>query len=202
MGRIKSLSRYIQRCDGVIRYKKGKYINPIVNADGYLQCKLCKEGKYKTVKVHRIVAETFIENPNNYPEVNHKDCNRQNNCVDNLEWKSHIENVQYSADLGHYKKPHGKENWNYKGTTLKEYYAAHPEDKLKLSRPGSQNGRSRPIRMIMENAILDFDYVGECVKYLIDHDIINDVKYDSLHTRIIERLRTGKSYRGLTFFDK
>lgn len=153
------------------------------------------------MKVHRIVADTFIENPNDLPEVNHKDLNRQNNHVDNLEWISHLDNIKHSSNLGRYKKPCGSDNWNYGNKTLKKYYEQYPLEKKKLSRPGEQNGRARKVRLLCGDDILDFMYVGECAKYLLDNNIISNIKYDSLHTRIIERLRTGKPYRGLTFLD-
>ena len=55
-------------------------------SDGYLQVGLRKDGKQTMFRVHRLVANAFIENPNNLPVVNHKDENKQNNNVDNLEW--------------------------------------------------------------------------------------------------------------------
>lgn len=198
-GNIKSLDRYIIRKDDKMYFVKGKLLVPQLNDDGYLQCKLCKHGKYKTIKVHRIVAMAFIENPNNFPEVNHKDCNRSNNHIENLEWTTHKDNVIHSTNLGHYKKPTGKDNWNYGGTKLKEYYKQNPDEKMKLSRPGSQNGRACPIRMIINNKETHFTYIGECVKYLLDNNIVCGLKYDSLHTRIVERLRTEKSYKGIKF---
>lgn len=200
-GRIKSLDRVVIKSNGVSQLKHGKIINGILNNDGYLQCKLCKDGKYKTVRMHRIIAQTFIDNPNNLPEVNHKDCNRQNNYVENLEWVSHLENIQHSTKLGHYKKPCGEQNPNYRNTKLKEYFALHPEEKKKLSRPGQQNGRAHPIYMKINNDSLYFSYIGECVKYLIKNDIVTNVKYDSLHSIILKKLNTGKEYRGLTFYD-
>lgn len=201
-GNIKSLDRYVIKSNGVHQIKYGKLLEPHMNKDGYLQCKLCKDGKYKTIRVHRIVASVFIPNPNNLPEVNHKDCNRNNNHVDNLEWSTHKENVAYSTKLGHYKKPIGKDNWNYAGTKLKKYYEDHPDEKIKLARPGAQNGRARPMIMIMNGKTIKFKYIGECARYLIENNIITDLKYDSLHTRIVERLRTGKPYRGLKFIKK
>ena len=55
---------------------------------GYLQVNLWKNGEYKTCLVHRLVAQTFLPNPENLPQVNHIDENKENNRVDNLEWKS------------------------------------------------------------------------------------------------------------------
>lgn len=201
-GNIKSLDRYVIKSNGVSQLKHGKLLEPQANHDGYLQCKLCKDGKCKTIRVHRIVASVFIPNPNNFPEVNHKDCNRNNNYVENLEWSTHKANVEYSTILGHYKKPIGKDNWNYGGTKLKNYYKNNPDEKIKLGRPGAQNGRACPMIMIMNDKTIEFKYIGECAKYLIENDIITDVKYDSLHTRIVERLRTGKTYKGLKFIKK
>lgn len=65
------------------------------NTDGYKIINLRKDGKNKLYLVHRLVAMTFIPNPNNYPIVNHKDENKENNSVDNLEWCTHIYNLNY-----------------------------------------------------------------------------------------------------------
>lgn len=62
---------------------------------GYKQVGLYKNKKCKHLYVHRLVAETFIPNFNNLPLVNHKDENRQNNCVDNLEWCTNQYNLKY-----------------------------------------------------------------------------------------------------------
>ena len=62
----------------------------------YLFVILYKDKKHKIYKVHRLVAETFIPNPNGYPCINHKDGNKLNNCVDNLEWCSYSYNNTYN----------------------------------------------------------------------------------------------------------
>ena len=201
LGNLKSLDRYITRNDGITYLKRGKIIQPVENKDGYLQCKLCRDGECHTTRVHRIVANAFIANPNNLPEINHKDCNRKNNHVDNLEWTTHLENVQYSTNLGHYKTKSGAENPNYGNTKLKKFFKENPEEKMRQSRPGSQNGRAKKICMIIDGKELYFDYVGACAQYLLDNNIVSNIKYSSLHARILERLRNKKPYHGLTFYD-
>ena len=56
----------------------------------------------QNVKIHRLVAKAFIPNPNNYPQVNHKDFNTQNNCVENLEWCTAQYNAIYSSNAGRF----------------------------------------------------------------------------------------------------
>lgn len=59
--------------------------------------RLRKNGEQRRYSVHRLVAETFIENPNNLPEVNHKDENKLNNSVENLEWCDRVYNINYGT---------------------------------------------------------------------------------------------------------
>lgn len=80
--------------------KKDTPLSPGISKDGYLRVVLCENGKPHTKKVHRLVAETFIPNPCNKPEVNHIDGNKQNNRVTNLEWCTHQENVRHAFATG------------------------------------------------------------------------------------------------------
>ena len=61
---------------------------------GYLRLNLCKDGKFKLFQIHRLIALHYIPNPHNYPEVDHKDRNRQNNSIDNLRWVNRSMNQQ------------------------------------------------------------------------------------------------------------
>lgn len=78
-------------------YNKNSFIDPNSYSHGYKQIQLWKKGIPKSFRWHRLIAMTFIPNPNNLPEVNHKDENKLNNCVDNLEWCDANYNVNYGT---------------------------------------------------------------------------------------------------------
>lgn len=97
MGRIKSIDRYVPRKNGKLQHVYGRIMIPFDNGRGYKQVYLSKNGISKVHYVHRLVAVHFIENPNNFLEINHKDEDKANNCVDNLEWCTHKYNVNYGT---------------------------------------------------------------------------------------------------------
>ena len=87
-------------------YKNGKvkYLKPMVTNKGYLCVELWKKSKRKRVKVHRLVAQAFIPNPDDLPQVNHKDLDKRNNHVDNLEFISNRDNCIHYHMNKHKKK--------------------------------------------------------------------------------------------------
>ena len=85
-GRVKSLYKGSERI-----------LKPHDNGRGYLRVHLTKENTSKNIRVHRLVALAFIPNPNNLPEINHRDENKKNNCVENLEWCDRGYNVNYGT---------------------------------------------------------------------------------------------------------
>ena len=88
------------RCTNYKMTGKTKELTAGEKAGGYLQLRVKIDGKLKTVVVHRLVAEAFIPNPENKPEVNHKDGNKKNNHIDNLEWATRSENIQHAVTAG------------------------------------------------------------------------------------------------------
>lgn len=77
--------------------RKEKVLKPTKNKDGYLRVGLCKQGKRKMYLVHRLVTSAFIENPNNYEQINHRDEQKTNNHVTNLEWCTRSYNINYGT---------------------------------------------------------------------------------------------------------
>ena len=125
--------------DGQIKWN-GKIREPHLNADGYPVVSVKTPRGWRAFNVARMVAIAYIPNPEGLAEVNHKDYNRQNFSIDNLEWISHADNVRYSTC--NYPDRHGENNSNYGNHKLHERYQADPElAKQKQSRPGKQNGR-------------------------------------------------------------
>lgn len=80
----------------VFSIRSNRFLKPRLSCDGYERVALCKDGKNYEMRVHRLVAEAFIGNPHNLPQVNHKDFNKQNNWFENLEWCTNYENSHYS----------------------------------------------------------------------------------------------------------
>ena len=97
LGRIKSVERDIYCQNGIVHHLKEKILVPALNNKGYQYVNLSKNGKGKLMLVHRLVAMAFIPNPENKPQVNHKDENPLNNCVDNLEWCTASYNALYGT---------------------------------------------------------------------------------------------------------
>ena len=94
-GRIKRKDTFVNHNKGGFRLWKGRILKQNT-VYGYKQVILHKNGDAKCFRVHRLVAKAFIPNPDNLPEVNHKDCNRSNNFIENLEWCTSEYNINYS----------------------------------------------------------------------------------------------------------
>lgn len=88
---------------GRIKNKNNKIIKQYINKSGYFCVKLYKKGKHKEYRVHRLVMITFQDNKNRNLDINHKDGNKLNNNLNNLEWCTHKYNIQHSYNNGLFK---------------------------------------------------------------------------------------------------
>lgn len=99
IGNVRSKSRFVPAKNGSKRIVTAKMLVPSISSAGYYRVSLGNCHGRHMCSIHRLVAEAFIPNPNNYPCVNHKDENKLNNAVDNLEWCTHAYNSRFGTAI-------------------------------------------------------------------------------------------------------
>lgn len=87
----------VTSCGKIWSYRNKRFLTPRKNKKGYLSVLLCNNGVEKDFKIHRLVANAYIPNSENLPQINHKDENKQNNCISNLEWCTNTYNRNYGS---------------------------------------------------------------------------------------------------------
>lgn len=117
-GEIKSVSGICFVQGNYHEYKRNRLQKPHENKFGYLRVSLSINNSPKEFLIHRLVAGAFIENPLNKPCVNHKDGNKHNNSVNNLEWCTYSENTRHAISTGLLRHAHGEQK--PKSSKLKE----------------------------------------------------------------------------------
>lgn len=140
---VKEFSKYeVSNLGNVRKYNKASeydkripkytYLKPQKIKRNYLQITLYKNSKQYRTTVHRLVAQAFIPNPNNLPQVNHKDENPSNNCVKNLEWCNNWYNCHYGNHLENARKSHFKkvEQYDRQNNIIKEYKSIKEASKI------------------------------------------------------------------------
>lgn len=193
---------YIVSDDGHVYSTKnvgcGKYHKEIkqrLNNDGYYEITVGNNSKRRKCGVHRLVALAFLPNPDNLPEVNHKNYVRTDNRAENLEWISHYDNIAYSVKNGNFKH-FGKDNPNYGNTVLKERYAKHPELAETLARHRGDNGKAKRIVMydLDNHEQHEFSCMVDCAEYLILNSYIRGKKLYSVAAAISKCASSSNLY--------
>lgn len=95
----------VTSCGKVWSYRNECFLKHRAATNGYLLVDLHKDGKRKTYSLHRLVAMAYIPNPENLPQINHRDENKANNCLQNLEWCDASYNNNYGTHIEKIKKP-------------------------------------------------------------------------------------------------
>ena len=119
---------YLISEDGkVYNLKTKRYLKGHLENTGYISVNLNINNKKKNYALHRLVAQTFLENPDNLPIVNHKDGNKLNNDISNLEWCTYSENTKHAYENGLEKKCLGEKHHAHKLTKenvifIREHY--------------------------------------------------------------------------------
>lgn len=99
-GEIRSLDRYVQCKGGGKRLVRGFITRTFTNKFGYKRVVLFKNSKQHKFQLHRVIAMTFLDNPCNKPEVNHRNGNKLDNNIKNLEWVTRKENTDHAVETG------------------------------------------------------------------------------------------------------
>ena len=140
----------------VFNNKTGRKLKQTIKK-GYCNVYLYNENGRKFFLVHRLVAQAFIPNPNNYPEVNHKDENSLNNCVENLEWCTSEYNSNYGT---HQEKLRQRrlDNDPWKGRKHT------PESKLKMSQAKKGKPSKRKRNVVIQG--IEYDSISQAMEIL------------------------------------
>lgn len=171
------------------------YVNP---RNGYVEFQKSINGKKRHFKVHRLVAQAFIPNPNNLSDVNHIDENKTNNQVSNLEWMSHYDNMHYGSCLSRISKSlkgrrQTEDNKQKISASLKRYYETHGANimsdasrvKLSETRKGGNNPFAKAVLVWNENESYRFDSIVEATRAL-----------NVPHRGVFSYIDTAEMYKG------
>lgn len=101
LGRVRTLDRYVPDGKKGKRFVRGRVLKQFRESSGYMRVHVGVNNKGVKLSVHRVIASCFLPNPSNLGQINHKDCNRANNAVSNLEWCTNKQNIAYRDKLGH-----------------------------------------------------------------------------------------------------
>ena len=115
-----------------LKWGKERILRPMINTSGYYCIILCNDSVKKAFQLHRLVAQAFIPNLYNKPQVNHLDENKLNNCVDNLEWATAKENINFGTrnERSGYSRSKPIFQYSKSGEFIREWQGAHEVERV------------------------------------------------------------------------
>ena len=156
----------------IVNTLTGKKLKPILQANGYSHVTLSDKGSHKQRKVHRLVAKAFVNNPNNYPFVNHIDGDKTNNSAGNLEWCTQSMNMKHAYEHG-LQKP--------------------IRSQIEYSRLKAVEARKRPVKNIVTGKT--YESISECAREEhLSHSAISFHLADKAKRRRYEYTDFGGEY--------
>lgn len=167
-GRVKSVDREIISKNGDVRLLKGSIRKSSNNSKGYQHITLSKDNNQRTVFVHRLVAESFIPNPNKLPIVNHIDGDKSNNIVTNLEWVNNSQNIIHALEIGLNNSYHD----NNDDILEKEPVITKKEKILNIYKENP----NLPIKDIANTVSISSTYVSRVIKMYEDKEYESRIK--------------------------
>jgi len=176
-GRVKSFKRY----KDIILLKQGK------GSNGYLQVDLCKNGKQHPKSIHRLVLEAFKPNEDlNKTECNHKDGNKENNYVENLEWCTRSDNMKHAFKIGLQKGLKGEKNPMF-GKHKSEEWKKKQSEKMK----DKYKDKIHPISILTEEKVIEiWKFINEGI--LTQKEIAKKFGVDQA---TISNIKTGRTWK-------
>ena len=145
-------------------YNKRQQIKPQIDKHGYLWVNLTYDGKQHNHKIHRLVAQAFIPNPDNLPQINHKNEDKTDNRVENLEWCDSYYNIHYGTTLERARKTRKERGYYWIKDAIAKRKENNPNNEMwfRIAEIKKRNGTNRQEKLMI--GVVQLDLNGNFIK--------------------------------------
>lgn len=179
-------------------YNKRQQIKPQIDKNGYLWVNLTYDGKQHNHKIHRLVAQAYIPNPDNLPQINHKNEDKTDNRVENLEWCDNYYNIHYGTALERARKTRKERGYYWVKDAIAKRKENNPNNEMwfRIAEIKKRNGTNRQEKLMI--GVVQLDLNGNFIKeYESMVDAANAVGCERSNIRACckGRQKTAKNYK-------